>query len=333
MKDLPYVGALFRYRQHNVSRREIIVIMTPHIVRSEFDQARVLAEESAKMKWCVPEVIRTHGHGGEIIGPASQGARPVPVGAPQGQPTFVPGPAYFGTMNSSNQFDAGPAFQQPGTAPQGFMQPGGLQPGTAQPGTPQSFLPPGPVPGNVMPPNGGAAVLPMMPAQPMFPFPGQPGQPAPGQPATNLQLPGAGTLPPASLPAAPGAAAPQVWNNQPPVMPVGATQPASTSGYTPPAGGQIVTYATYPAQPKAGQPLPVMPAVPAAPAYAPQAATQPMPGVPVPAAAPPAPKFTMVAPPGEPVPTQPVQGKDAPPADKKPVTKTTDGKSWAQDTR
>ncbi|MBY0459055.1 MAG: hypothetical protein K2V38_17100, partial [Gemmataceae bacterium] len=90
MKDIPYLGSLFRYRTHQVSRREILIIMTPQILRSEFDQARVLADESARMPWCLPEVVRAHGHGAEVMEPAARGARPVPVGQGQGQ--AQPGP-------------------------------------------------------------------------------------------------------------------------------------------------------------------------------------------------------------------------------------------------
>ena len=46
-KDIPYLGAFFRYRSHSVLRNEVLIIMTPHIIRSEVDQARILAEESA----------------------------------------------------------------------------------------------------------------------------------------------------------------------------------------------------------------------------------------------------------------------------------------------
>jgi len=49
---------------------ETLIIMTPHIIRSEYDHARILAEESAKMKWCLPEVAKSHTHGMEVIGPA-----------------------------------------------------------------------------------------------------------------------------------------------------------------------------------------------------------------------------------------------------------------------
>lgn len=347
-KDIPYLGALFRYRTHVVGRREILIIMTPHIVRSEYDQARVLAEESGKLKWCLPEVLDAHKHGGEVMGPASRGARPVPVGSPQGQPNFVPGPAYFGNFNEPIPLNGAPAYQ-PGTAPQGTLQPGTYQPMLGS--LPQGYAQPGqPVPNNVMP-QSGAAVLPMMPTQPMYPMVGQP-QPGQPQPNTLQPLPGVpNTLQP--LPGAPGAAAPQLWPNQPAagVMPISATQPgfaqpavtqpgfvqpgfapAATQpiparptapiGYQmqPPAGtpaqpGQPV--ATYPVYPMAGQPLPGMPVVPGGP---PGTASRG--------------GYAMVAPMGQPVQQpQPAVGKDAPPAGKKPITKAKEGLSWVFDRR
>src|SRR5262249_38202935 len=56
LKDIPYVGALFRYRTHQIQRREVLIIMTPHIIRSEADQARILAEEAQRTHWCVPDI-------------------------------------------------------------------------------------------------------------------------------------------------------------------------------------------------------------------------------------------------------------------------------------
>src|SRR5262249_52280088 len=38
-KDIPYVGALFRYRTHSLQKREVLIIMTPHIVKSAFHHA------------------------------------------------------------------------------------------------------------------------------------------------------------------------------------------------------------------------------------------------------------------------------------------------------
>ena len=35
--DLPYIGAAFRYRTQVKSKTELLIIMTPHIVRSKFE--------------------------------------------------------------------------------------------------------------------------------------------------------------------------------------------------------------------------------------------------------------------------------------------------------
>ncbi len=314
-KDIPYLGALFRYRTHVTARREILVIMTPHIIRSEYDQARILAEESGKLKWCLPEVAAAHKHGMEVMGPASQGARPVPVGQPQPQPNFVPGPAYFGTFNAPIPLDGAPAFQ-PGVAP-GVLQPGTVQP---QPGTmPPGFVPPAMQPGAVMPPVG-AAVLPMMPAQPLSPVPApQPlVQPPMAQPQPNL-----GTLPPVALPGNPGAALPQLWPTQPPaaVVPVSAAVPAPVpTAFTPP-----VAY-TPPVGPVVARPV--------TPGFVMQPPASALP--PVPVVTPVANRNFGMATPAAPVPAvqpKPSVGKEAPPADQKPTPKATEGKSWVFDRR
>jgi hypothetical protein len=320
-KDIPYLGALFRYRQHNIARREILVIMTPHIVRSELDAARILTDETAKLRWCLPEVLAAHKHGGEVMIPAAAGARPVPVGAPNGQPNFVPGPAYFGNVSPVPLDGALPPAANPGV----------LQPGTAQPpmGTvvPPANLPPG---GGV--PPGGAAVLPVVPTQPLTQPPGAPplGAPVPTAPLPGQPVPLPGGVPP--LPQ-PGAMAPQLWPTQPAagVVPVSATQPVAAPTFPQPGLAPAV----------AAQPL-TLPqgAQPAAGAggYVMQPLTPPVPVVPVnPATA--ARGFNMAAPPAAPqaVPQaapEPTRGKEPPPADQTPTTKATEGtKSWALDVR
>jgi Bacterial type II and III secretion system protein len=109
--DLPFFGALFRYRTQMRAKTELLVIMTPHIVYNKMDIERVLGEESRRMDWILSDVLRTHGTygmdpvipkkdpagaagnpncapgiapNGEIEGPA-----PVPM-LPQGAPTTVP---------------------------------------------------------------------------------------------------------------------------------------------------------------------------------------------------------------------------------------------------
>jgi type II secretory pathway component GspD/PulD (secretin) len=334
MKDIPYVGALFRYRTHTIARREILIIMTPHIVRSEIDQARILAEESAKMRWCLPEVLNAHSHGGEVMEPASRGARPVPVGGPQG-PNFVPGPAYFGNINESAPLNTAPVYQ-PAPMQPGFAQPGMLQPGTPQP----AYIPPSAQPGAMQPnmPPMGAAVLPAMPTQPFVPMPGQPAVPgASFQPQPQLQ----------PLPGVPTTAAPQMWPNQPGnnLIPVGGTQPLfGTPNTLQPATTLQPTAPANPVPAYTMQPAPgTQPAMP--PATAIPAPGYPMTGSPVgavPAYAQPqygtpvrgyTSGYTMGAAPTNVSQPKPATAQDAPPADKKPAKKAKEGLSWVFDRR
>jgi general secretion pathway protein D len=60
--DLPGVGALFRYRTQNRVKKELLIIMTPHIVRCREDAERILAEESRKIDWMVSDVAKIHGN-------------------------------------------------------------------------------------------------------------------------------------------------------------------------------------------------------------------------------------------------------------------------------
>ncbi|HMC63465.1 MAG TPA: hypothetical protein VKI65_00850, partial [Gemmataceae bacterium] len=65
--DLPGVGALFRFRTQTKSKTELLVIMTPHIVRSAAERERILIEEAHRMDWCLGDVVKMHGPAG--LGP------------------------------------------------------------------------------------------------------------------------------------------------------------------------------------------------------------------------------------------------------------------------
>jgi Bacterial type II and III secretion system protein len=110
--DLPYLGALFRYRTQDKSKVELLVIMTPHIVRSHAEAERILLEESHRMDWITGEVSSLQGVpdlGSSKCPPAprplvlpgveppaaSPGAPvmvPTPSAAPQPQPEVLPTP-------------------------------------------------------------------------------------------------------------------------------------------------------------------------------------------------------------------------------------------------
>ena len=186
------------------SAREVLIIMTPQIMRAR-PIRRILAEETAKMHWCLPDVGRIHGGGMEVMGPAADGARPVPNGQiPMGQNPpggyYTPGPAYFGSITPPVATGTNPppaVVPQPGTIhphaqpyypgisgpamPAAPTAPPALTVPTAAPGTlpvptqPVSSLPP------AMPTSRpradsrttgrGAPVVPTAAMQPMAPTP------------------------------------------------------------------------------------------------------------------------------------------------------------------
>jgi general secretion pathway protein D len=59
--DIPFVGRLFRYDTYSDSRQELLIIMTPYIIRSEQDMDAMKREESARMHWCLSDVLELHG--------------------------------------------------------------------------------------------------------------------------------------------------------------------------------------------------------------------------------------------------------------------------------
>lgn len=64
LADIPVLGALFRY--HNVveKRTELLIVLTPHIVRTPEEAERVKRLESARMTWCLGDVEELHGEAG-----------------------------------------------------------------------------------------------------------------------------------------------------------------------------------------------------------------------------------------------------------------------------
>jgi hypothetical protein len=140
--DLPGVGALFRFRTQVKSKQELMVILTPHIVRNRAEADRMLALESRRMDWVINDVVKIHGTTGfEPILPEylddRHGPAPLfPAANPEAQPA-EPLPA-------------------PKTLPPGPMKPGPAKPASAQPAAPVSspaaaMLPPSAVPAPPVP--------------------------------------------------------------------------------------------------------------------------------------------------------------------------------------
>jgi len=59
--DVPVLGHLFRYDGEKQHKSELLIIMTPRIVYSEVDAERIKQIETARMDWCLADVIDMHG--------------------------------------------------------------------------------------------------------------------------------------------------------------------------------------------------------------------------------------------------------------------------------
>ncbi len=76
LADIPIAGALFRFDSESEARTELLVVMTPHIVRTPEDMAMIADVESSRMSWCLADVLNIHGDtnlspGNGLWGPAA----------------------------------------------------------------------------------------------------------------------------------------------------------------------------------------------------------------------------------------------------------------------
>jgi type II secretion system protein D len=194
--DIPLLGRLFRYDGVSNERHELLIIMTPHIVKSEADADKIRRAEAARMSWCLADVVQIYGEAGlrrrtdewsdaetrtifpdakqQPLPPAPQIGRPVGpelLPAPQGVPN---GPAKPPLPT--------PTPAQPGPTLPGLRlpEPSGAAPpvsGTSVPGPPAPMppsLPATPALGYYAPQAAQPAIL----AVPMAGPQAQPAQPA-----------------------------------------------------------------------------------------------------------------------------------------------------------
>ena len=81
LSDIPIVGCLFRYDSETKRKTELLIIMTPWVVRTPEDAERVKHREAARMSWCLGDVTSVHGDTGlyEVGNDATYTARPPEV--------------------------------------------------------------------------------------------------------------------------------------------------------------------------------------------------------------------------------------------------------------
>ncbi len=179
LSDIPVLGRLFRFDNDQEQRTELLIVMTPYIIKDEEDADWIKQVESERMSWCLGDVVEVHGDIG-VTPPGSQHGHNAPqpqVIYPDLNPTGVPAPVGTG-------FPPG-AMLQPGALPPGaVIQPDGLQyqnpvqgpaPGNGAVQTPRPVSPP--MPQVVRDPQPAPAPQP----QRQSPQP-RPQQPTPAQP-------------------------------------------------------------------------------------------------------------------------------------------------------
>jgi type II secretion system protein D len=96
--DLPLVGAMFRFDSTSKERDELLIIMTPHIVRTESDMDLLKQTEAARMSWCLSDVTALYGEAGLRNRSDAWKDSEVPTFYPDGKPAqpappAAPGPA------------------------------------------------------------------------------------------------------------------------------------------------------------------------------------------------------------------------------------------------
>jgi type II secretion system protein D len=64
LSNIPIVGHLFRYDQTAQERKELLILLTPHVVLNEADADRIKQAEMARMSWCLGDVIKLDGNKG-----------------------------------------------------------------------------------------------------------------------------------------------------------------------------------------------------------------------------------------------------------------------------
>ncbi|MBX3414092.1 MAG: hypothetical protein KF708_15500 [Pirellulales bacterium] len=61
LSSIPILGHLFRYDFEQNQRTELLIILTPHVIRNGEDAERMKQIESSRMSWCLADVERIHG--------------------------------------------------------------------------------------------------------------------------------------------------------------------------------------------------------------------------------------------------------------------------------
>lgn len=91
--DMPIVRNLFRFDSNYGKRTELVIILTPHVIRSPIDSDRIREIELARMSWCAADVYEIHGDvhmGSDYFDLNAETEIVYPDGAPETTPEYAP---------------------------------------------------------------------------------------------------------------------------------------------------------------------------------------------------------------------------------------------------
>jgi len=121
LSDIPLVGELFKFDSFANRRRELLIILTPHVVRNEADAEYIKQLEMARMSWCssdVYEMIDPHGGWAPIHGIDDSGVQVI-------YPDMTPGMDWSQPSTTPTSPDSKPTGDPPvPPMPQGPPSPG-----------------------------------------------------------------------------------------------------------------------------------------------------------------------------------------------------------------
>ncbi|MDC0935510.1 secretin N-terminal domain-containing protein [Pirellulales bacterium] len=86
LADIPLLGDLFRYDSTSTIRTELLIILTPHVVRNRHEAEMIKQTESARMSWCLSDVVAMHGNAGLRSSNDSLGAAEAETIYPEAMP-------------------------------------------------------------------------------------------------------------------------------------------------------------------------------------------------------------------------------------------------------
>lgn len=143
LSNIPILGNLFRYDFEDIERTELLIILTPYVIRGDQDIEYIKQLEASRMSWCLSDVVKIYGDAGlrtrydewsdngmEVVHPDLEGMQYEEI-SPHGPSMTLPAPSGDQVLppSSPSPSDVGPGqWVPPSDTP--------MEPGTTSPDRP-----------------------------------------------------------------------------------------------------------------------------------------------------------------------------------------------------